>query len=175
MGKPRRSPIVGFNHNVRYDGKIYHVQTEDSGPKQGHIFTHLFFGGSIIESKRQTYDGDKAPGAEVKKLMQEQHKAILRDLTHKRLDEKIVAFFEATRDDATTAPELTPPEFSQSANQFGAVPSATSNGPEEQLAEDQLSFSAPEAPLAPPLAPPIAPQRPPLEIRREKGRRNPGR
>ena len=37
----KRSPILGYNHNVRYRGLIFHVQTEDSGLMNPHLFTHL--------------------------------------------------------------------------------------------------------------------------------------
>ena len=26
-----RSPILGFNHNLRHGGRVFHVQTEDRG------------------------------------------------------------------------------------------------------------------------------------------------
>src|SRR5262245_15314083 len=29
MAKPLRSPVLGYNHNVRYHGRVFHVQTED--------------------------------------------------------------------------------------------------------------------------------------------------
>ena len=53
--KPR-SPLIGFNHNVRHLGRVYHVQTEDSGVGNPHLFTHLFFGGTILATKRVDYD-----------------------------------------------------------------------------------------------------------------------
>ena len=37
-----RSPLLGYNNNVRHQGKLYHIQTEDSGTQHAHIFTHLF-------------------------------------------------------------------------------------------------------------------------------------
>jgi pSer/pThr/pTyr-binding forkhead associated (FHA) protein len=47
---------VGFNNNVRYKGKVYHVQTEDSGLSQPHVISHLFSdGGRILKSHKRTY------------------------------------------------------------------------------------------------------------------------
>ena len=43
--------IPGFNHNIKHKGRIYHIQTEDSGPKNPHIITHLFVGGNVLASK----------------------------------------------------------------------------------------------------------------------------
>jgi hypothetical protein len=101
--KPR-SPVLGYNHNVRYAGRLWHVQTEDSGVNNPHIFTHLFHDGTILATKRVDYD----PGCEVgvvQKLMQAQHKAMLRDLKQGAFDDKITRFFGEPivkeREDAT--------------------------------------------------------------------------
>lgn len=74
------SPLLGYNTNVRHHGKLFHIQTEDSGIQHGHIFTHLFAdGGRIIATKKTTYSqwiGTEKFAATVKKLMQAQHKAM---------------------------------------------------------------------------------------------------
>src|SRR5512134_584022 len=75
--------VVGFNHNIEHKGKMYHVQTEDSGINNPHIITHLFVGGNILASKKTSYaDILKADNlAEVvRELMEEQHKEMLRNL-----------------------------------------------------------------------------------------------
>ena len=54
-------PLLGFNNNVRHRGRIFHIQTEDSGVKSERIVTHLFAdGGRIIKTARTEYA--KAPG-----------------------------------------------------------------------------------------------------------------
>ncbi len=75
--------VVGFNHNVKHRGKMYHIQTEDSGLENPHIITHLFVGGNILASKKTSYAD--IVGAEnlvqvVRELMEEQHKEMLRNL-----------------------------------------------------------------------------------------------
>jgi hypothetical protein len=92
MAKPVRSPLLGYNHNVKYKGRIYHVQTEDSGPANPRLFTHLYFEGTILASKRHEYDALSAEDV-VRGLMQGQHKSILKDLKQSLLDEKLTAFF----------------------------------------------------------------------------------
>lgn len=74
------SPLLGYNTNVRHHGRVYHIQTEDSGTAHGHIFTHLFAdGGRIVATKKTSYahwiGTDRFP-ASAKKLMQAQHKAM---------------------------------------------------------------------------------------------------
>jgi hypothetical protein len=93
MAKPPRSPLLGYNHNVKYGGQIFHVQTEDSGPGNPHVFTHLFFEGSILGSKRCQYEPEAAE-EQVRVMMQSQHKAILKELKQKTYDERITRFFE---------------------------------------------------------------------------------
>jgi hypothetical protein len=47
---------VGFNNNLKYKGKHYHVQTEDSGLGNPHVISHVFAdGGRIIKSHKRSY------------------------------------------------------------------------------------------------------------------------
>lgn len=48
--------LSGFNHNLKYKGKIYHIQTEDGGEGNPNIVTHAFLGGVILDTVRQSYD-----------------------------------------------------------------------------------------------------------------------
>src|SRR6266568_1482045 len=81
-----RSPLLGFNHNLRHGGRVFHVQTEDSGSANPRIFTHLFHDGVIIATKKHEY-GAEADADIVKSLMQAQHKAVLRELKHGIFDD----------------------------------------------------------------------------------------
>lgn len=47
--------ILGLNTNHEYNGKVYHVQTEDSGVDNPVIITHCFIGGTIIKSRKTEY------------------------------------------------------------------------------------------------------------------------
>jgi hypothetical protein len=79
----RSSPAVGFNHNIKHKGKMYHIQTEDSGLDNPHIITHLFVGGNILASKKTSYAdivGAENLAQVVRELMEEQHKEMLRNL-----------------------------------------------------------------------------------------------
>lgn len=89
------SPLVGYNNNVRHHGKVFHVQTEDSGVHHARIFTHLFAdGGRIIATKKSGYQEhlgtDRFPSV-VKKLMQAQHKAMIIALRDGLFDEDEMA------------------------------------------------------------------------------------
>src|SRR5687767_2844082 len=83
MAKNFEKAVTGFNHNIKHKGKVYHVQTEDSGVKNPHIITHLFVGGNILASKKTSYsDILNAENLQevVRELMEEQHKEMLRNL-----------------------------------------------------------------------------------------------
>ena len=74
------SPQLGFNNNVRHRGRVFHIQTEDSGIKHPHIITHLFAdGGRILKTQKVSYAeflGEEELAKKVRSLMQEQHKAM---------------------------------------------------------------------------------------------------
>lgn len=98
--------VVGFNHNVRYREQLFHVQTEDSGLKNPHIITLLYFGGTIIASKKTSYaDITRVDNLEavVEDLMKEQHKEMLRRLKNAEFDRNIQALLSAKSRPASDA------------------------------------------------------------------------
>lgn len=80
MSKAAPPPLLGFNNNVRHRGRIFHIQTEDSGVKFPRIVTHLFAdGGRIVKTTRTDYSEhvEKPDMAVVVRgMMKEQHKAM---------------------------------------------------------------------------------------------------
>jgi len=94
---PIGSPLQGFNHNIRHNGRQYHVQTEDSGSKNPHVFTHLYHGGVVIATMKFEYDdltkSDATYDKQLRKMMQNQHKAIMKTLRAGEFDEKISQIF----------------------------------------------------------------------------------
>lgn len=104
MAKPLRSPVLGYNHNIRYHGRVFHVQSEDSGPVNHRVYTHLFFGGTILVTKKHEYD-TAASEDSVKLQMQQQHKLVIKDLTRGGYDEGIAAFFAARGEPAILVDE----------------------------------------------------------------------
>jgi hypothetical protein len=87
--------VVGFNHNIKHKGKMYHIQTEDSGLENPHIITHLFVGGNILASKKTSYAdivGAENLAQVVRELMEEQHKEMLRNLINGVYDDLDTAY-----------------------------------------------------------------------------------
>jgi hypothetical protein len=78
---------VGFNTNIPYKGKVYHVQTEDTGETFS-IISLLYFKGAILSSKKTSYAHIKeAPDLKdkVRELMKEQHKSLIKELIHGKI------------------------------------------------------------------------------------------
>ena len=75
--------VVGFNHNFRYKGEVYHVQTEDGGLKSPNIVTLLYKAGTILASRKTSYAdilGTEHLARVVEELMKEQHREMLHRL-----------------------------------------------------------------------------------------------
>jgi hypothetical protein len=85
-----QSPLLGYNNNVRHRGRVFHIQTEDSGVNHPHIITHLFMdGGRILKSFKRSYAehvGSDKMSETVRLLMKEQHKAMFTALRDGQFD-----------------------------------------------------------------------------------------
>jgi hypothetical protein len=95
MARPPK-PLVGYNTNVKHLGLIFHVQTEDSGYDAPHVYSHLFKDGAILSTRKNSYmeqrdDADRE--AIVRRLMQRQHKELLKELKRGLHDQKIANLF----------------------------------------------------------------------------------
>ncbi|MEZ4219567.1 MAG: hypothetical protein R3B13_01480 [Polyangiaceae bacterium] len=103
-------PVLGFNNNVRHQGRIFHIQTEDSGVKRPHVITHLFGdGGRILKTSRTDYSehvGREDIAQVVRTLMKEQHKGMFVALRKGELDDVIKEAF------GSLTPGSTPPPVS---------------------------------------------------------------
>src|SRR5258708_2921726 len=75
-----QSPLLGFNNNVKHRGRLFHIQTEDSGIRHPHVITHLFMdGGRILKTVKTSYAehvGSDRLSNVVRDLMKEQHKTM---------------------------------------------------------------------------------------------------
>jgi hypothetical protein len=85
-----RRAQLGFNNDLKYKGRVFHVQTEDSGLDKPHVITHLFAdGGRIIRSFKRSYTEhveDKDVAVFVKTLMKGQHMEMVLALREGKFD-----------------------------------------------------------------------------------------
>jgi hypothetical protein len=151
-------PLLGFNNNVRHRGRIFHIQTEDSGVKFPRIVTHLFAdGGRIVKTTRTDYS-EHLPkpdmAAVVRGMMKEQHKAMFAALRAGDLDallENVCGPLEPAR---VKAPESEPDPTAKNdmssarlvvAGVVPPQPAEPSNLPMPLAASEQLTQPAPVA------------------------------
>ena len=152
--------VVGFNHNFRYKGEVYHIQTEDSGVRSPNIVTLLYQGGTILASKKTSYaDIAKVDNLDqvVEELMKEQHKEMLRKLKAGEFD-TVIERFQSGR-------KVTPQVL---AAEDVSVPAVVEKpvAPTPAPAPPVVAPVAPVAPVAAPIAakpePQAAPATPPV-------------
>jgi hypothetical protein len=109
--------ITGFNTDVEHEGVVYHVQTEDKGLKSPLILSLVYVGGTILASKRTTYNDLIDAGFDENRLaerLQRQHKLICAAIHAGRIED----LKRQTERDAvsrvkppkTQAPEVKQPE-----------------------------------------------------------------
>lgn len=75
--------LTGFNTNVPYKDKTYHVQTEDTGEPKATVTTLLYFKGSILARKSFNYSDvlDKEGWqGKVAGMMKKQHITMIKEL-----------------------------------------------------------------------------------------------
>lgn len=75
--------LTGYNTNIAYKNKIYHIQTEDSGQNNPVIVSLLYFQGAILASKKTSYAhllNDANFKTKVREMMKEQHKTMIKEL-----------------------------------------------------------------------------------------------
>jgi hypothetical protein len=149
----KKSPLSGYNHNLKYKNRVYHVQTEDSGRDNPHIFTHLFHDGTILNSSRSEYSdiiSDSDWETQLRAKMQNQHKDMMKGLIKGTFNDKIVGFFGLL--EAEVAEELPmatlPPPPKRERSQSGNVAAAQTPPPAKRPASQ-----APWQPPAPTQAP----------------------
>ena len=107
--------VIGLNNNVERNGIVHHIQTEDSGLANPHIFTHLFVDGVILSSKRISYEHLlKREDLQrcIQTLMRWQHRQMYQDLLRGTYDTPSVEGGQLTSgefqvQEPTPAPEAT--------------------------------------------------------------------
>ena len=151
-------PLLGYNNNVRHRGRIFHIQTEDSGVHRPRVMTHLFGdGGRILKSLKREYNehvGSDDMATAVRRIMKEQHKAMFIALRRGDLDKVIEEAFgpfpapppekkaQATGDQAAPARKSSGSLAASSDPAKPAEPAAASGPPRRPSAGNAASASS---------------------------------
>ncbi|MGD8375161.1 MAG: hypothetical protein PVF68_03400 [Acidobacteriota bacterium] len=81
--------ITGFNTDIKFNGKTYHVQTEDRGSGNPILESLVYVKGQILDAVQTPY-GDRFPGgvdeSVLAGMLEAQHKRVLRSIKNGRYD-----------------------------------------------------------------------------------------
>jgi hypothetical protein len=76
--------ITGFNTDIEFEGKIFHVQTEDRGLDHPVIESLVYVGGEILSSRKTPYDDLIESGSFEESVLQQrlktQHLTVIREI-----------------------------------------------------------------------------------------------
>ncbi|HXU07588.1 MAG TPA: hypothetical protein VN743_01230 [Blastocatellia bacterium] len=84
--------ITGFNTDVRHQGQLYHVQTEDRGKQNPILESLVYIGGTIIAKKLTSYSDqlDKGAGEDtINGLLKRQHQVVIAAIKAGRIEDLI--------------------------------------------------------------------------------------
>ena len=84
--------ITGFNTDVRHEGHIYHVQTEDRGHENPVLESLVYIGGTIVAKKSTPYSQQLSEGATeeaIASLLKRQHQVIIAAIKAGRIEDLI--------------------------------------------------------------------------------------
>jgi hypothetical protein len=71
--------VFGFNTDVKVGDSVYHVQTEDRGPKRPEIDSVIYYKGQILDRRRTHYTAETTP-EQIKEMVTNQHRDLVDSL-----------------------------------------------------------------------------------------------
>ena len=82
--------LTGFNTDVDYEGRTYHVQTEDRGQANPMVESLVYSGGEIVTTRKSSYkdlvEGEDFAAAELMQRMKVQHQELIQEIRSGRYD-----------------------------------------------------------------------------------------
>ena len=73
--------LTGYNTDIKHEGVVYHVQTEDGGTENPVIVSLIYRGGRILASKKTSYAhllGTEGMMARLRDMLEQQHRAMIK-------------------------------------------------------------------------------------------------
>ena len=82
--------ITGFNTDVDFNGRVYHVQTEDRGLNNPIVESLVYTGGEIVTARKTSYaallQSDGFTDERVQSRMESQHRDLIREVRNGSFD-----------------------------------------------------------------------------------------
>ncbi|MFW5966540.1 MAG: hypothetical protein ACOCV2_03425 [Persicimonas sp.] len=140
--------LIGFNNDVEYRGKTFHIQTEDHGEGDPRIETQLFHSGAILDTVITSYeevleehDGEEAE-ERIRAQMKASHRSLYKKLLGGEYDE--MAGLDPVEDSGEVeAPD--PDEFQPSQERVPAAAAKVEEKAEEEGEDAILEFQKKKA------------------------------
>lgn len=139
--------LTGYNTDFKFQGKVYHVQTEDGGINSPSITSLLYHQGAILASRKTSYaDIIKADCLEevVRELMMGQHKQMIRDLMQGKLQSQASVQPPSPQPAPKAAPVKEPPPAPVATVTPTPTPAPKGDVKEKSLDDIILDFLAQE-------------------------------
>lgn len=107
--------LIGYNNDVQYRGKVFHIQTEDRGSSSMQIETQIFHAGAILDTRIVSYEelvagesDQETRNRNIKLLMQKTHKELYKNLFSGGYDHYVGLEPVEKRDAAEVEEDFTP-------------------------------------------------------------------
>jgi hypothetical protein len=143
--------LPGFNHNIRYKDRVFHVQTEDNGLNQPRLVTQVFIDGHVLALEKSNYqdilDQTKDPTERaglVKTKMQDQHRRLLKNLVQGSYDDRITLYLAGPRSNPMGTAPIAAPEVEAKIAVSNKVLSAAEDLPSAPSEISEIEGSEPE-------------------------------
>ena len=97
--------ITGFNTDIRFNDKVYHVQTEDRGVDNPILESLVYLKGQILDAVQSPYSDRFPDGIDqdaLATLLEAQHKQVIRSIKNGRYDPDGIKPFGCRRREAGT-------------------------------------------------------------------------
>jgi len=104
--------IAGFNTDIEFDGTVYHIQTEDKGAPALMIISLVYDKGTILASKRSTYEDLADSGFDENRIgerLSRQHKLMCAAVKAGRINELVSMTRQASAAARATKHRPAPP------------------------------------------------------------------
>jgi len=122
--------ITGFNTDVHYEERVYHVQTEDRGQDNPFLESLVYIGGTVVAKKRTPYSEQLSNGATeemIASLLKRQHQVIIAAIKAGRIEDLIR---HSAKEESLRQPK---PKQAKPRSPSGKLPAAPTEQPQPAL------------------------------------------
>lgn len=140
--------VTGFNTDVQYDGRTFHVQTEDNGQENPYFESLIYVGGTIIARKRTPYKEQLRQGANeetIASLIKRQHQVVIAAIKAGRIEDLIRHSAKELNSDMKPVAEVLQPQAQTEASEL--------TEPQNDDASLEPEVTAPAVPVKLPVRP----------------------